>query len=131
MSNYMCKTCRMSINEFHSPYAIARARKVIEYIHSHFRETLSPEQLAEEVKMDTKQLQSIVQFLTGHTIHNYKMNVRINLAKLELEDFSKAIKDIADKHGFGSASHFIREFRKRMHITPGQYRYQLSASINH
>ena len=94
-------------------------------------ETLSPEQLAEEVKMDTKQLQSIVQFLTGHTIHNYKMHVRIDHAKTELEDFSKAIKDIAGKHGFASASHFIREFKKRMDMTPGQYRYQLSASINH
>ena len=127
----MYKTYRMSINEFHSPYALARARKVIEYIHIHFMETLSPEQLAEEVKMDTKQLQSIVQFLTGHTIHNYKMHVRIDHAKTELEDFSKAIKDIACKHGFGSASHFIREFKKRMDMTPGQYRYQLSASINH
>ena len=127
----MCKTCRMSINEFHSPYAIARARKVIEYIHCHFRETLSPEQLAEEVKMDTKQLQSLVQFLTGHTIHNYKMHVRIDHAKTELEDFNKGIKDVARNHGFGSASHFIREFKKRMDMTPGQYRYQLSASINH
>ena len=126
----MRQTYRMSITGFHSPYALARARKVIEYIHSHFRETLSPEQLAEEVKMDTKQLQSIVQFLTGHTIHNYKMNVRIDLAKLELEDFGKTIKDIAGNHGFGSASHFIREFRKKTGTTPGQYRYQLSASIN-
>jgi AraC-like DNA-binding protein len=120
----------MPINGSYSPYALERARKAIEYIHTHHRETLSPEQLAEEVKMDTKQLQSLVQFLTGHTIHSYKMNLRIDLARLELEDFSKAIKDIACKHGFGSASHFIREFRKRMGITPGQYRYQLSASIN-
>jgi AraC-like DNA-binding protein len=120
----------MPINGSYSPYALERARKAIEYIHSHFREAFSPEQLAEEVKMDTKQLQSLVQFLTGYTIHNYKMHVRIELARLDLEDFGKAIKDIAGNHGFGSASHFTREFRKKTGTTPGQYRYQLSASIN-
>src|SRR5579863_3766670 len=121
----MCQTCHMPINGTYSPYAIERARKAIEYIHNHFRETFSPEQLAEEVKMDTKQLQSLVQFLTGYTVHNYKMHVRIDHAKLELEHFSKGVKDIARNFGFGSASHFIREFKKRTGITPGQYRIQL------
>jgi AraC-like DNA-binding protein len=120
----------MPINGSYSPYALERARKAIEYIQRHYRETFSPEQLAEEVKMDTKQLQSLVQFLTGYTIHNYKMHVRIDHAKQELATFSKAVKDIACNYGFGSASHFIREFKKRTGITPGQYRCQLAASTN-
>jgi len=120
----------MPITGFHSPYVLERARKAIEYIHNHYGETVSPELLAEEVKMDTKKLQSSVQFLTGYTIHNYKMNLRIDNAKLKLADFSRAVKDVACSLGFVSASHFIREFKKRTGITPGQYRYQLSACLN-
>ncbi len=80
--------------------------------------------------MDTKKLQELVQLLTGYTVHNYQMVVRIDRAKCDLGDFGKALKEVATANGFGSASHFIKEFKKRTGVTPGQYRLQLAGGID-
>ena len=120
----------MPINGTYSPYDLERAKKAIEYIHCHYAETFSPDMLAEEVSIDIKKLQLLVQLLTGYTVHNYQLNVRIEQAKLELEDFSKPVKWIARKHGFSSPTHFNREFKKRAMLTPKQYRLQLMFASN-
>lgn len=115
----------MPSNGSYSPYDVERAQKAIQYIHIHYTETLSPNKIAEEFEIDIKKLQLLVQLLTGYTVHNYLLNIRIEQAKLDLADFRKPIKWIARKHGFASTTHFNRKFKQWVNMTPKEYRHQL------
>jgi AraC-like DNA-binding protein len=120
----------MPTNGAYSPYDLERAIKAVDYIQVHYAETLSPDSIAEEFSIDIKKLQLVMQVLTGHTVHNYQLNIRIEQAKLDLADCSKPIKFIARKQGFNTATHFNRKFKQWMGITPKQYRYELMALNN-
>jgi len=115
----------MPNNGNYSPYDVECARNAINYIHRHHRERISPQDLAEEVGINKKKLQLLVQLLTGYTVHEYHLNTKIENAKSELADFSKLIQRIAKQQGFHSATHFNREFKKRTNMTPKQYRCEL------
>ena len=115
----------MPIKGLFTPYELDRIHQAIAYIDKHYQDTISADQLAEEIGMDIKQLQAGIQFLKGLTIHNYLLKVRVERAVRDLEDFGKPIKSIATRHGFCSASHFGSEFKKRTGLTPKEYRYQI------
>lgn len=118
----------MRIFEYFTPYDLDRINKAIAYIEEHYQDAISADQLAIEVGMDIKKLQAGIQWRTGHTVHNYLLSTRVARAADDLLDFSRPIKYIAYKNGFCSASHFGAEFKKRMGVTPKEYRYQLILS---
>lgn len=120
----------MPPNRNFTPYDLERANAAISYINKHYQDACSAEQLAMEVNMNIKQLQVLVQLITGLTIHNYHMKVRADQAKEELSDFRKSIKCIGYKHGYSSPSHFSREFKKQNGLTPTEYRQQLISTGN-
>lgn len=115
----------MSINGLFTPYDLDRVDRAISYIEKHYRDAISADQLAMEVNMDIKRLQAGVQKRTGFTVHNYILAIRVAHAISDLQDFGRPIKYIASQHGFCSSSHFGVEFKKRMGLTPKEYRYQL------
>jgi AraC-like DNA-binding protein len=121
----------MRIKEAYSAYSIDRARKAIAYVKKHHKEVLSPDLVAAEVQMDPKKLQELFRLLTGLTIHNYQLSIRVEYAKAELADFSKTVKAVAADYRFASPHHFIREFKKRNGVTPGRYRNELAAGNTH
>lgn len=116
----------MPIRSAYTPYDVERTRKAIIYMDNHYKEGISADQLAEEVHMDKRKLQMVMQILTGHTVHHYLIKLRIDHAIEDLnEKFDLTIEQIAFRNGFPSSSWFIKHFRERMEITPKEYRYQM------
>jgi transcriptional regulator GlxA family with amidase domain len=115
----------MPINGYFTPFDIERIKSAIAYIEKHYSNNISAENLSLEVNMDIKQLQIGMQLLTGFTVHNYLLKIRIDNAAKTLQDFSTSIKTIAHTHGFSSHAHFSTEFKKQKGISPKKYRYQL------
>jgi AraC-like DNA-binding protein len=116
----------MPIRDAYTPYDIGRTKKAIAYIHLHYSDNISADQLSMEVSIDVRLLQSLMQFLTGMTVHHYLVKIRIEQATKDLEDrFEFTIDQIAHRHGFSSSSHFIKCFRDRNDITPREYRYHM------
>lgn len=111
-----------------TPYDKDRVNLAISYINKNYRDAISADQLAIEVGIDIKKLQTGMQVITGLTVHNYLLSVRVAQAATDLQNFARPIKCIAFKHGFCSSSHFGTEFKKRMGMTPRKYRYQLILS---
>jgi two-component system response regulator YesN len=115
----------MPIKGSFTPFDLFRIKKAMSYIEGHYNDYISAENLSIEVNMDIKLLQAGIQFMTGLTVHNYLLKIRIDKAAIALEDFSNSIKCIALNYGFSSHGHFSTEFKKQKGMSPKEYRYQL------
>jgi AraC-like DNA-binding protein len=67
----------MPIHGAYTPYELERVNNAVAYINQHYKDTISPDQIAIEVGIDIKLLQEIMQFLTGLTVHNFQAKVRL------------------------------------------------------
>ena len=61
---------------------------------------------------------------TGDTINNYLTEYRLNKAKQYLRETLLTATDISSKVGYRDSSYFGRLFRKRVGMTPNEYRNQ-------
>lgn len=115
----------MPIRGVYTPYDRERVRNAIAYIHIHYAENISADQLSMEVNINIKLLQKIIQKLTGHTVHNYLIMFRLERAKDDLSNFRDTVECIAIRNGFSSSSHFSKKFKEKHGLTPQAYRFKL------
>lgn len=101
--------------------------QTIEFIDKHYRERLSADLLALEFNISKPKLQAGIQALTGLTLHNYILKVRVEKAKQLLEDTNEPVKYIAAAMGFKRPSHFIFTFKGFTSLTPIEYRLRCIA----
>lgn len=59
------------------------------------------------------------------------INARITLAMNLLENTDLTVAEISIKCGYNTLEHFIRQFSKHCHMTPGKYRKEYSLKANH
>jgi len=93
------------------------------WIDQHFNQSISLDNIAENLNISKYYMSRIFKDVTGYTIMQYLMSCRINRAKYLLEIHpQKSILEVALESGFEDSSHFSRYFRKQMKITPTEYR---------
>lgn len=102
--------------------AYERFRDLIAYIHEHFAEELSLEQLARIAALSKNYLSALFSKTMKISLGDYIEQVRINHARLLLQTTDDSILEIALASGFHSSPYFNRVFKKIMNMTPGQYR---------
>jgi len=83
---------------------------------------LSVEELAERVAMSPRNFARRFVRETGMTPARYLDQIRLQRAIRHLEDTSCPMETVAGESGFASAEQFRRVFRRRMGITPNDYR---------
>ncbi len=59
---------------------------------------------------------------TGLTPHQYVLRVRIERAKLQLENRTLSIAEVSRLSGFRTQEHFTKVFRKMVGVTPREFR---------
>lgn len=91
-------------------------------IQKDFEEDLSLDTISEELNYNPNYLSSIFKKETGTTFSDYLIEFRLNKAKEWLRETDLTVKEIAEKLRYGNSQNFIRSFKKRESITPGQYR---------
>lgn len=96
--------------------------KVIDYIHTHYANKLSIDELAKLSHLSESQLTRRFRKLFGASPHEYIMRVRVDAARTLLEETRRTISDIALEVGFTDHSHFIRTFKQVRGMTPTTYR---------
>ncbi|HVU56040.1 MAG TPA: AraC family transcriptional regulator [Puia sp.] len=96
----------------------------LDYINKHYTEKISADGLSIEVGISKDKLQMGLQVRTGHTLHKYIQQVRLEKAKKLLADTNDPVKAVADAAGFVNESHFCKVFKKMHYISPVQYRFQ-------
>jgi len=96
------------------------AARVREYLHAHWRDKISTEDLARLAGVsETHVIRSFTQWV-GMPPHAYLLGVKVEKAKaLILRGTS--LSEVAMSAGFSDQSHFTRHFKRTTGQTPGQY----------
>ena len=99
-----------------------KIKQMMIYIHEHYRESISVEQLAESVYISKRACFRIFQENLHMSPVEYMRSYRMQRACQMLADSGKNITEIAQECGFGTSSYFGKLFRREMECTPEQYR---------
>lgn len=96
--------------------------EITSYIHSHYHQPLSLEQLSKDFFISSCYLSHQFKRITGFTLTDYIQMTRIRNAQTLLLTTLEPITEIAFQSGFTSFSHFNRVFHKFVHISPSEFR---------
>lgn len=107
---------------------IARYKKTVSYIETHYSESIPLEQLAAVAECNSQYLCRFFKEITGVPPIQYLIQYRIEQACSLLRDTTKTGLEISLDCGFDNVSYFIRKFKELKGCTPGEYRkLQLSS----
>lgn len=99
-------------------------RKVLEYIRDNYSSPVEIKDLAALVNLSVSQFERRFRRVFQISPLKHVMNVRIRAASLRLTTTNDTIAAIALDCGFYDHSHFTRNFRKTMGVSPKDYRRQ-------
>lgn len=93
------------------------------YIDSHYAEdTLSLTDVAAELSVSPAYLSRLMRQEMGDSFIDYLIRVRMNKAAALLKDPLAKIGDVAREVGYGNQHYFSASFKKKMGVSPAEYR---------
>ena len=107
------------------PYAI---RTTIAYLHDHFLEDVSVEQLALRQGLSTNYFGMLFRSVTGVSLREYLNKLRLRYACNLLQTTEMPIKEIAGMSGYHSVEYFFSVFRRQLAMTPQEYRERIRSN---
>ncbi|MBS4178988.1 AraC family transcriptional regulator [Lederbergia citrea] len=97
--------------------------KIADYINGRFKEKITLDDLSIALNLSKFYLSRIFKEVTGTTVMDYVMACRLNQVKYELEmNPEKTLMEVAIESGFESPAHFSRFFKRKLGVTPSEYR---------
>jgi PAS domain S-box-containing protein len=106
-----------------------RLNAAITHITNHYSEKITVECLAKLSHLSISQFKRVFKQLFRTTPNLYLRRVRINAACVLLRETAHSIEAISQQTGHYDASHFARQFRSQMHVSPGEFREQNRGSL--
>jgi len=97
-------------------------RNIIEYIGENLDKTISNAVIAKKFHFNASYINRVFKKHTGTTLHEYILERRINSAAEKLRTERLSVAETAKLTGFSGTVHFSKAFRKRMGISPTEYR---------
>ena len=95
---------------------------ILEYIDAHFAEDISVSSVAAVFDLSANYLSTLFKKESGIRFTDYVTMRRVTEAKRLLRETNLQVKEIAERTGYYTASHFIRIFVKSEGVTPLEYR---------
>jgi AraC family transcriptional regulator len=111
-----------------SKYSTAKKNidKAIEYIRDQYSEEVSLEEVAKIAHLTPYHFIKVFKAYTGKTPYEYLLQVKIHRAKELLSSRNLTITEICFMCGFNSLSNFTTYFKKKVGVSPSEYRKILS-----
>ena len=101
---------------------IARVSEILSYIDSHITEKLTLTGISERFFISEFYLCRLFKEYTGRTIFDYITDRRVQLSARLLLESRDNVASVASSAGFGSVSSFGLAFKRRLGVTPREYR---------
>ncbi|SEO77008.1 AraC family transcriptional regulator [Paenibacillus sp. OK076] len=95
---------------------------VLDYLDHHYGEDINLNIVADKLNLTSGYLSSIFKEKTNINFSEYLNNLRVERAKELLVNVDLRIQDIATQVGYQNVNSFIRMFKRRYGLTPGEYR---------
>ncbi len=95
---------------------------LLAWLPDNLRSELSIESLARRAAMSPRNFARLFQQEVGKTPAKYLEDLRLESARRQFELTALTLDEVADASGFASAETLRRMFRRRLGVTPGQYR---------
>jgi len=114
------------VGHFESPISVMdKIKKAKVYINCNYQRPITIDDLAYHVGMNRTSLCIAFKKATKRTIIGYLTDLRIRVAKYLLKNENGTIADCCYKSGFNDVPHFNRIFKKRLGVSPSQYRSRI------
>lgn len=101
--------------------------KVILYIHANYEQKITLKSLIELFHMNRTTLSEEFAKVTGMSVIDYLIKLRIRIASILLSETAIPISEILYRTGFNDSTHFGKMFRKYTGFSPSQYRINKSS----
>ena len=98
---------------------------VVRYIDEHYTEEIRQGELVRLASMSATKLKNLYRQFTGCTITEYILDKKADHASHLLADTDLTIEEIARKVGFDTVAGFSTSFKKRMGLSPSEYRKRI------
>jgi two-component system response regulator YesN len=103
-------------------YHNVRVGKAVDYIASHYTESITLSDVAKAIGISSCRLSHLLKEQTGKSFLQHIIRLRIKKAQELLERSSMSSLEIAMELGFCDQSYFIKHFKRIVGITPSKYR---------
>lgn len=98
--------------------------KVTVLVHKQYDQDISLESIADQLHYNSNYLSSVFKKEMGLNFADYLQNYRLMIAKEWLIQTKMTIKEISERLQYNNPQNFIRFFKKKEGLTPGEYRKQ-------
>jgi transcriptional regulator GlxA family with amidase domain len=102
-----------------------------EYIENHFESKISVEWLADRFGVGRRTFERRFKKNTANSIIEYIQRVRIEAAKLQLEDGQKQVNEVMYAVGYNDPKAFREVFKKYTDMSPVDYRQKYTTEVYH
>src|SRR5579864_3648227 len=92
------------------------------WIAEHLQADMSVEDLADRMSMSVWNFERVFTREVGTTPSQYKLQMRVEAARRQLERTERGLKQVASTAGFGNVDIIRRAFVRLLGITPRRYR---------
>ncbi len=99
---------------------VIKAKQYIE--NNYFKEELSLEDVARDIKVSASYLSRVLKQETGTSFIDYLTQVRVKMAIQLMNDPSMKIYEIAERVGYNSQHYFSTAFKKVLGVSPVEYK---------
>lgn len=95
---------------------------IITYINENYMKKVSIEQFSQSTYLSSNYISKIFKEITGDTLINYLINLRIEKAKEILEEGHFSIQEVSQKVGYEDPYYFSKLFKKKYGCSPSEYK---------
>jgi len=115
------------LNSFSESVSSKYVQNALKYIQENYQKKLSLGEIANQVHIHPSYLSTLFRDNIGQSVNNYIIFYRIIMSKNMLSSTNLSVEQIAIQNGFYDTQHFFKTFKKRVGISPSDFRKSIKS----